>query len=576
MQTKLRILVVVAVVWAGGAPLAMGLPLRGNKTPDHPILQNYAQRMLAAGVVLDPSRPGFTHARRAPLTEVRFAKLNVSRHSYPGTIAQLDDWMAQLVKIGPRPDIRPQIAISPSGSVNAYTPREDLIVLSAGLLEVLASKNGQIMDPKADRGTPAARAVSANDALWFVLAHQYAHILLAHPSRFGQEGGQSRTVQSITSGLVLLNQMSGVATITGTDVRAEFDAASKVLSTSLVAAPWIAAELQPSQYVAYSKKQEMLADNLAADLLHTLGCCDILMGAAAVRHIYQPTDEAYKKRMRSIRKQIEHQMEEAGSNHSLLSIGNLMKQPGNFGAMIKKKIIGQGIGRVVKLVDGKGRKNPHLYAHASSRFKALRKYGDAFGYARSVPAGKPAPWLTTFQQENRTEKSARNALELLAKLNISGAKSVLENTQIPADRDSYLYQYAKGKIASSAREHDVAIAALRRAVRAPDAPMDGYLALLESAVFAERKPDAFSALDLAAQKFGEREVIALRIKTHGDFMEYSAAKDLLLPCASFQDEALLQQCFDAMPAAPGEMAAPPKKKGLGFGSIMKKLPISLP
>ncbi|MCF6293597.1 MAG: M48 family metalloprotease [Robiginitomaculum sp.] len=533
--------------------------------PEQAIIETYDQQAIEIGITLNPAIPGFIPGDIEPINDKLFARLQVSQKEYPKMMKVMNSFIEQLAKVGPRPDIVPQIAIERNAAPNAYTPREDLIVVTSGLLNLLLeldtsrveSRNIQTNRTAKDSNSKISDedrklSLSEDHALVFILAHEYAHILLAHPSRYRKQEDATKVGTPIAGALVLLKKTGGIANTLGINMGQEYYQATDVLTTALVISPWLESELYRASFVPYQRKEEMKADFLGADIISKTGKYDIEKGANPLRRIYKIYGDEHKRRLRETKKNVEEQMRAAAKDAAALGAKSLLGNGMNFGKTLKNRVINRGIGKAFSIIEDRRKKKPHLYHSSDKRVGAIDKYVIKFGYEHPPALTSPSLWGGYFEEENKPEKIARAALDLLALNDVEAAKKVLLSLPKSANQSDYLYLYAQGKVASSEGEHQQAVNFYLKAIKITTAPLLGYVDLVEAATVAEDRKNAFLGLDAAARKFGENEVIILRIRTHGNFEEYEQAQQVLLLCQDFNDEDLLKQCNENMPIAPQE------------------------
>jgi Peptidase family M48 len=194
------------------------------------------------------------------------AKLGVATRHSPRTDASLDRLLHRLVAAGPQPNPEVAVNLEEATYVDARQSSPGQILITAGLMNAIFASSREVSF--AQRETELA----------FVLAHEYAHVLLCHHNR-GQAMSRNRRALRTTAGLGVLVAVYGNSSTTraadGTETRTtdEEDAVEdigSVFAAMTLLRTFNSAIVNP----AWGRQQERAADLLAIELMHRAGFQD--------------------------------------------------------------------------------------------------------------------------------------------------------------------------------------------------------------------------------------------------------------------------------------------------------------
>lgn len=154
----------------------------------------------------------------------------------------------------PVSSINPEVQIYNTKLPVGHAINQNLITLSMGLFTAISEFY---------RGDNKIQT----QALAFILAHEYAHLLYDHPKKYKEKKKQTDVLGFLTKSYDVMRSANTIQRNYTGSTAPGFHKAEQGIMAGIVASPWIEAELYRSTYAPYRKKEEMKADFMAFDLL---------------------------------------------------------------------------------------------------------------------------------------------------------------------------------------------------------------------------------------------------------------------------------------------------------------------
>ncbi|MEM7217010.1 MAG: M48 family metalloprotease [Pseudomonadota bacterium] len=492
------------------------------------------------------------------------SSLDIVNSGYPRTLKKIRSVMGYIVERSPVPTLRPKVQIYNNPRPDAQAVHQGLIVVSTGYLDMVAN---EIEDQQLGA-----------DALAFVLAHEYAHLLYAHPSAYKKKLESTKIQDDVQRGFALVHEMHTLdAKITGKN-REEFGKAKNVLMGAQIAAPWIELELYRASYAPYVREAEQQADYLATDLLFRDNKdgpkFNAAAGASVFRSIYKSYDDSIQARMRKLGTAMRNTALDA-SKLVAASAPSVLFDGANFRSTVRRSLLLSAAPRVLNgLKQRFNRNSVHLYYSAGQRVDAIDGYADKFytTYEDSIdPSLALALGLTeAFQEEHTPGTVAEQAFTYLIEGNVEGARAALESYKGDASRH---LQYVMASAAVSFAEGNMsrAIFWYRIAIRRPerDAPYNAYTGLSKSHYRNDSPSKALESLDIGMNRHGTEVFILDKLELLVAMRDIEKTEAALQTCADLKDQELYEQCFTITRPLlnPIDDSASEEKQGVGSRAV---------
>lgn len=496
-------------------------------------------------------------------TQADLSRIGVVSDSYPKTIAIMESILQDIRANSPDQSINPKVQLFNSASPEARAINSDLIIIATGFFSMISE---HFPDEK-----------QQSDALAFILAHEYAHLLYGHPRLYKERQDDTVITDDLTTGYQMMKTVQATHSQIGGTNNEAFYSAEKAYMGATVASPWIEAELYRAVYAPYVKEQELLADFMASDLLsdpeNPNTKFDSRSGSSPIRSLYKSYDDSMRGKLKNLAKDVEKTMHTEVKNMTVAAPAaavNSINGGTNFGAQMTKHLksagVRFGLGKIKQRLD---RKNVHLYYSAKDRVKAIHDYTDLFYPAReeTLSGGDLAMFgiSGTFAAEHTPSSAATQAMTFLARGDIDGAANALDQVTEEKRFDNIQYLVASADVALAQLELEKAIALYRQAIRRIDAPVRAYSSLSKAHMRAGNDDKVIEALDLGARKFSEHEFIVQKIDAQIALGRNEDALMTLQYCQSLGDESLYEQCEHAAEAAMPKPPADENENSGGFG-----------
>ena len=520
------------------------------KIPKEIVLETYQQ---PAGLLNEPVEGAAATAASGParaFTRADFARLGVVSRSYPETIAKMRNVLDYIRQRSPVPGLNPEIQLFNSELPEARAVNKDLIVVSTGLLKALEEESDQ------------TRA----DALAFILAHEYAHLLFDHPQAYQTQLEKTNVSKQIGEGYAALKKVQLTHyQLSGESNKAFYDA-EKAFMGAAAASPWVEAELYRAVYAPYVKEQEQLADYLAADLLSDKETpetpFDAKNGAEPIRSLYKVYHSQARDDARALAEDLNETSLTAGRDiaaaaPATLASGNADQLETIAVTRVKLGLAHFGLKTIGKRLD---RSRVHIYYSADRRVDAIGTYAAQFYPPRPVDvsnatlsrfaAARAARGVgASFKNEHTASAAARQAMTFLARGDVAGAEKALKDVSNEnAALGNIAYLVASADVAFAKGDLARAIELYRKAIRRDDAPVRAYINLSKSHLRNGNEEKTLEALALGEKRFSKREFIVARIDAYVVMGREEDALAAYGECQSLGDDALAKRCARAADA----------------------------
>ncbi len=530
------------------------------KLPDARVITEYEKPRLTADNTGGASAGS---GQETSFTQADLARIGVVSNAYPKTISIMESILQDIRKNSPDPSINPKVQLFNSASPEARAINSDLIIVATGFFSMLSE---HFPDEK-----------QQSDALAFILAHEYAHLLYGHPRLYKERQDDTVIADDLTTGYQIMKTVQATHNQIGGTNNEAFYTAEKAYMGATVASPWIEAELYRAVYAPYVKEQELLADFMASDLLSDPESpntkFDSRSGSSPIRSLYKSYDDTARGKLKNLAKDVDKTMRTEVKNMTIAAPAaavNSINGGANFGAQMTAHLKSAGarfgLSKVKERLD---RKNVHLYYSAKDRVKAIHDYTDLFYPARvETLSGNDLAMFGisgTFAAEHTPSSAATQAMTFLARGDIDGAVNALNQVTEEKRFDNIQYLVASADVALAQLNVDEAISLYRRAIRRIDAPVRAYSSLSKAHMRAGNNDKVIEALDLGARKFSEHEFIVQKIDAQIALGRNEDALATLQYCQTLGDEGLYEQCEHAAEVAMPKPPADENENSGGFG-----------
>ena len=502
----------------------------GPSVPDTTLFSNYQAIEPSGDIRLDATAPGFiAGGDYEPLTEQVLASYDATTRGFPAVMAQVRPILDDIVAAGPRPDLRPEIALRPAPGANAIARREDLIILTTGLFSAIMCDESL----ERDGGCVALNDSQRMDALAFVIAHEYAHTLLGHPTLFDRREQRLLIADDLTNMLAMATSVASVAQSLGMDVQDEYRDVAEGLGAALIASPVIEGELYRGAFGPYARSAEVDADFLATDMLARTGTYNPYDGAEYLRTLFSVYNNVVKQRLEAALEASSERVQlYAGSVTAAAPSALLSGEEESLLQSMRQMAITEGFTIAADLYDRFSQRDDVSLHYASDmRADLISQYGDRFAYPREMSvadltafgfteaqvnrnldnkAERGAALARAWEQESAPLLAAQRARELMANGDYDGARAELDNARGGQEVTEYLM--ARGQLALATNENFEASEYFLSATRQPDAQPSAYGGLAMGRYRRGQVDRALATLDQGEERFGDDALLIERLE----------------------------------------------------------------
>lgn len=550
------------------------------KVPTERVLGSYSFVVTNEKLDLPPVSAGLVPG--ASYSSADMEAMGVDPANYKNTLANMQAIVNAIAKRGPRPDIVPRVKLDMSDRPNAYARSQEEIVVTTGLLDAMDKQVG-----KAD----------LNSSLWYVLAHEYAHVLFDHPRRFAKKNEDSEFAKYVAALVVLTGSLQPMMR----DISPELAAGNKVLVGKMTTATIVSALLERELYrvtvAPYRKEEESLADFMAADLLDlfaeadpkpaaqtasppvavagtapTASGDDMMAQMMQLQQTYKVQFFDAKAGAESLAVYTNYDNSvvgqlKAGVGHlkgemkivkgQILSFAQSSLNSGNFASLPKKmekSFIQAGLRFLAGIFTRRISKDLHLHYSSDKRIVSIKSYVGQFeggnvraaplelqdAFARKIGTPTAEEFSREFKEEFQYDRAANEAQQALARGDVAAARAAMDKVVTKSKAPTARFHVTDALVWQAQGELEKAETAYKRALPLRDASYSVYSDLAALQVLLGKFDDAGKTLDLAQARFGVERVMVTRIGLLVAQDKLPAAEALAKECAAYP--AIAEQC----------------------------------
>lgn len=503
------------------------------------------------------------------------ARLDATTRNYPSTVRDLERILSEIRRRSPDLSVNPKIKISNIPKASAYAINQDLIVVSVGLLQALAGEapHGQILDEDEDLKFDLDPEEQTN-ALAYILAHEYAHLLYRHPQVYAKKQKDTKIfTDMVAAGFAAVQIANQVNATVDVGLSDEIQEANEALMIGAVASPWVEAELYRFAYAPFTKESEQLADYMAIDLLSDVKNTDTVFqarkGAQPLRGLYKDYDDSLEGKVKALGKEASKSME-AASERILSAAPATLFNGGNMGGLVKDNLKLAFLDFGLKQLMGRlNKQKVHLYHRSSKRVDAIDEYYSIFykEAEETADAGLMASFaslMDNFSRENTPTAAADQAMSFLLQGDLKGAKEALESVISGNKYSNTDFISASGHVAYAEGKFEEAVGHYSRAISNADVAMDVYSKLAHSYAFQDMEGPALQTLDKGMEVFGKDAFIIEKIQMLLRFDKPDEALALNGQCQASENKSVRKACEKSIE----HLLAKEDNGPLGLGKIV--------
>jgi tetratricopeptide (TPR) repeat protein len=517
------------------------------------------------------------------------------------TIREFQAVADEIADYGPRPTVRAEVRLNQLDLAESHAVFEGppghggVIVLSTRLVEALR----ELSEHQASDGSGKSDEI-AQQYLKFIIAHEYAHLVLNHPQQLAKsENLYHELGQALQMAGVIYAVVNGVSTNKNTSYLAQQAKARQsmgVLLGATFAGEIVATEGTRFIFPVFNRSVERDADMLAVDILRRTANADPITGVGGLKVFYHENEA-------SIRRNAELSAN-AKRTAGLAAITVLAAAPALVQGDSKTAAKQLKTGAVVIAVDYAARKleehrmmvDAHLHDSPDARDVLVNAYADAFyddegpvtrpvaNFDAVLPpptptaappaAARPRIHDVNFKKigaEVDAYAASENAKEALAKGDIAKARKAIDVALRSPIKDDAQIQLIAGGVANAENKPDEAIRHFRAAVAAGDNAPDVWNEIIQTLRAKDDLAGALKAIDEAGSKTHDpRAFIVLKMDIHGEQQDDKAVAADLADCRAFKNSGLTLRCEQTNARIRADAAAAEKVPGRDAKSVAGK------
>jgi predicted Zn-dependent protease len=462
----------------------------------------------------------------APLT----SRNDVATVGSSGTDAKLNQIVRIYQHVAPPP---------PGFDVNVFVQNtEDIDARQFGAGQILLTR-GLVTALRNQPNVPPDRIA---DQFAFILAHEYAHVLLCHYTRTEQMSQRRDLLRTVSAvGLVGVSLANSSMTRTANGAQFNTDAQGTAHDYVPVMAGLTVLRTFNSSVVnpAWSRAQERDADRLAVELMtaahfHPDNLGDML-------GMLHEADSTYNRTYSSVLSQMAPQAIAAGAaslnqNNSGPSLGSMLQTIGlNTGIQMLQTWRGN---QLRHFHDDPVRREAELTALVQGTQVSAADASQAASAYAAMDAG-PAPdraslgsaLLASANSEMAAPDLAIEAIRLLASNNIDGGCDTARRALAAGPNDITALS-ASGQCSLARHDTPAAARVFDTLMRQPQATPEDYNDVSTLWAEVQERPRAQTALDNGAHRFGADRFYVPRITLAGRFQDTAGVQSIAAECAS--------------------------------------------
>ena len=549
---------------AGSAALALSLlswgfaaPAEAGRAslPDRPVIETVGTGSAATGASGGASHFG--------MSATDLARQDIVQSDDAATSAEVNKLMGVLRSNSPTPNAPISVHIISDPRPNAHTLDGGNIVVNDGLLRALRTREEK------------------NDALAFILAHEYGHSLFNDPA---SQVEHAKSLEGVGDSVSLAAQLAGASRY-GAGAASGCGAPSQsplnALAGQAMTGDWLKSELYRASYGPFSREAETRADFFAVDLL-VKAKMNPVAGSRPIEDLFQSYDDTLRKRLEGQIKTVGTAMEGSMKQLGQCAPGLLQSAVygGSMESQIKGYMTGQLIGWMNGMVKARGNKeNVHLYYSADERVRAIRAYSDKFypgqiaDSSADLAAFGGTDAFSKFSNKEMTASAADQIVDLNAQGRFQEAMALVrQNEHTPAGQ-SMQFLVGAGTAAKGTGDTKQAITYFDAAAKKPEAIAVVYRQLAVLQLDDGQADKAIATLDRGEAKIKDpAQFIVTRITVYRGKGDTGKAMQLAQQCNGMGNPALAEQCNNAA----GIEATSSTAKESGGGGFLDQLKQNVP
>lgn len=466
-------------------------------------------------------------------TAPRAVRYNANLVPAQGMYAVLNQILGNLVAVqAPPAGITASVVVDDTGEVDARQVGAGQIIITRGLIEAVQA-----------RGADVPREQITYD-LAFVLAHEYAHVLLCHYNRSVQVSRNRSTLRNLSSiGLIAVSLANSNVTRTGTNINVNTDQQAagedyfKVMAGLTLLRTVNSSIVNPS----WGRQQERDADWLAVELMMTAGYDPNNVGD--LLGVLHQRDERFAQ---------ERQQLMAAVPQQALGAFMLSLNDGGNQTNTRNALLGIGLNTGIQMFDRwRTSRLRHFHDEPDKRTTTLTSMiqfrlgngspADVASFAQFAEGATPAPnpaaqqlgdrFLTTANTELTATQQVRAANTAFAQNDVDAACAAATQARTTAPTApgplmaSGLCEVRRNNIPAAARHYDAAL-------RSPLATPDNFQDVAYVWRGANQRPRAEAALTAGARRFGARDFYEARMQMAAYYQELPGVQAVAAECAA--------------------------------------------
>lgn len=496
----------------------------------------------------------------------------------------------QVADAGPRPDIRATVKLSGLDLAEARAiyqnagGRDGLIVLSTRLIQSLTKLSEHVGASSTENSD-----LLTQQYLRFIIAHEYAHLLLNHPQQLDKA---DKRYQQVGQGLqlagmayVVANRIKAGSDETYADKRRRARESAGILMAATFAGDIATTEGMRFLFPVFNRSVERDADMLAVDILsHSDG--NPIQGVSSLQIFFDENKENVK---RSGQLSDESKKTAAQAAAQIAAIApDLLLNDDKDKTVQKLKLVALTIGANMafrKLEEHKTMIAAHLHDSPGEREKLVNAYVDrfygmdrfptatvaptaAFPTMAAAPSAPPEPRITFAKVDFKkisAEVEGYEATEAtktaMARGNLAEARKQIDIALKSPIKATVDVQLLAGGVAQAEGQHDAAIKHFRAVLGTGYNAPAVFLDIVESQRIKGDNAGALKTLAEGVAKTGQLgEFILQRIDIHRQQNDEKALAVDLTACKALNDPQLASLCEAAAappPPPPVQVAQEP-------------------
>jgi hypothetical protein len=498
--------------------------------------------------------------------------------------AELQKVADDIADLGPRPDLRARVYLSSQNMAEAHAVflspggKDGIIVLSTRLMQSLRDLS---------QNTPGQTDDMTQQYLSFIIAHEYAHLVLNHPQQLNKAEsvykniGQALQLAGVAFAIIRKIQVGPEASYS--EKQREGQKAATVLLAAQFAGLIAATEGTRFLFPIFHRSVDRDADMLAVDILKRSQNRDPVTGVESLR-IFRKQNEQNVKRSGAISEDAQKSVQTATALLVELAPDLARGDQTQFEGKLKLAALSLVGGYALrKLKEHEMMIDAHLHDSPEDRELLVNSYLQTFYGKDALSAAAPTVNFAAAKQAMAKAGpeasstmiatvdfkkvgaevdgliSTEAAQAAMARGSLAEARRQIDLSLKSPIKGTVDVQLVAGGISQAEGNHDIAIKHFRNVIAAGYRPDFVYLSISDSQSF---KKDHAGALKTIAEGIAAtgrlNDFILRRMEIHRDMKNEKAVQADLEACMALKDTRLTLQCQAAAepPPPPPPAAAP--------------------